>query len=618
MLKKGVKSSLKPTTPVCVCTGRLFTPGKAAAFCLIIFFMYLCTLKKGCESWNIDTFYYLTLAKSLISLEGFKILGTPYTKYPFGFPCLLAPIVGIVGYNFLFIQLFMVIIAIFALYTTFIFFKRFSKERIAETAFLLTGVSYFFWAFSCNYIVSETPYLLFSLLTLIMAQKSLKEHNNVIRNSVLLSLLILASYFIRMVGIALLAAVCIFACKSLIKKHKDASACANADRLKRLCTILLICGIAISAWYVREKLLPTVETSVSYGEEFVMRTTEAGQPLPSFVFSIIKRNLVNNITHIASLVTSIPQFPQNLRFWGYFISLLFALGFLHSLIKNSTVVEWYLAFYIGIHLLWPYDYVRFWYPAIPFVFFYLLKALSLIKENIFTALPVQTQTGTGTDTKRKAIFFALLFCGFFLVYIPLTETQYYQNGLMGRYQMLITIVFVMLYFLMLSTSFIFAFLSKKDNTEGIANSQEGMRLYLWKIAFAIIVFHNLSMIAYRTHLKHQDYGLRWADKLYFQEMGQWLRQNSDKNDVVMCEDKKTNVALGVFSERNCTPYPEALDVQSITDKFQKENVRYILVENNKKSHLKNLRDLEAFSMLNFRKILQVEGNQLFKIEPRKS
>ena len=121
------------------------------------------------------------------------------------------------------------------------------------------------------------------------------------------------------------------------------------------------------------------------------------------------------------------------------------------------------------------------------------------------------------------------------------------------------------------------------------------------------------MIAYRTYLKHQDYGLRWAGKLYFQEIGQWLRQNSNKNDVVMCDDP---IALGVFSERSCVQFPKVNATQDIIDKIQKESARYIVIESNKRPLIKNLREIEVFHMSNFKEILQVEGNLLFKIEPR--
>ncbi|HHT9124509.1 MAG TPA: ArnT family glycosyltransferase [Candidatus Brocadiia bacterium] len=570
-------------------TNFILTQRKAVLFCLTVFFFYLCTLKNGCEIWNIDAFYYLTLAKSLITLDGYKILGIPHTLYPFGFPLLLAPVVGIFGYNFLIIQIFLITIAVFALFVCFVFLRRFYNGKLADTAFLLTGISYFFWSFNCNIIVSEIPYLLFSLLALIVAQKSLKEDNNVIRNAILLSVLILAAYFTRLVGIALLAAVCIFACKPLIKRQKDA--------LKRLGTILIICGIAIGAWYVRGKLLENLEASWSYEQEFAQRAItdkEVGQPLSSYTFTVIKRNLINNTTHIASLVTSIPKFPHSLRFWGYLISLLFVIGFLYSLIKKSTVVEWYLAFYIGIHLLWPYDYVRFWYPVAPLVFFYLLKTLSLIKENLLSR--------GGSSSWWKAIFFSLLFCGFFLVYIPLSETQYYEGGLMGYYQMIVTFVFVIFYFFVLTTSFIFAFYEPRVT---------GYESRILKIAFAILIFHSLSMIAYRTYLKHQDYGLRTVGKLYFQEMGQWLRQNSNKDDVVMCDGP---VVFGVFSERSCVQFPKVPATQDIIDTIQKENVRYVLIESNKKPFLQNLRELEVFHVLNFKEILQVEGNLLLKIE----
>ncbi len=209
------------------------------------------------------------------------------------------------------------------------------------------------------------------------------------------------------------------------------------------------------------------------------------------------------------------------------------------------------------------------------------------------------------------MFLILLASGYFLVFIPLSETAgVFERGLMGYYQIIVTFIFIVLYFLMVTISFIFAFLSKKDNREGIADSQ---RLYLWKIIFAIIIFHNLSMIAYRTYLKHQDYGLRNVGKFYFQEMGQWLRKNSNKNDVVMCDDP---IALGVFSERSCVQFPKVHATQDIIDTIQKENAGYVLVENNKRPRLNNLREIEVFYMLNFKEIMQVEGNLLFKIESR--
>ena len=127
-------------------TNVILTPRKAAFFCLIVFFLYFCTLKKGLEFWNIDSFYYLTLAKSLVSLNGYNILGMPHARYPFGFPCLLAPVVGIFGYNFFVIQIFLITLAALGLFVCFIFLRRSYNEKTADIAFLLTGISYLFWS----------------------------------------------------------------------------------------------------------------------------------------------------------------------------------------------------------------------------------------------------------------------------------------------------------------------------------------------------------------------------------------------------------------------------------------------------------------------------------------
>ncbi len=146
-----------------------FNTAEGCIFLFNCLFSVLLYIEKGLEFWNIDSFYYLTLAKSLVSLNGYNILGMPHARFPFGFPCLHAPVVGIFGYNFFVIQIFLITLAAFALFVCFIFLRRSYNEKTADIAFLLTGISYFFWSFNCNFIISETPYFLFSLLTLITA-----------------------------------------------------------------------------------------------------------------------------------------------------------------------------------------------------------------------------------------------------------------------------------------------------------------------------------------------------------------------------------------------------------------------------------------------------------------
>ena len=156
-------------------------------------------------SW--DSAIYITVSRALATGHGYTYMGYAHTKYPFMFPLLLAPITGIFGYNFLLMRLMIVFMVFFAIWFSFVLVRRVADEWIALCVMALTAASYplMLWT---TWVLSDSPYMFFSMLALIFIQQYGRETSPFNRRAVFASLLVLASYFTRGIGLALaLAAV---------------------------------------------------------------------------------------------------------------------------------------------------------------------------------------------------------------------------------------------------------------------------------------------------------------------------------------------------------------------------------------------------------------------------
>ena len=189
-----------------------------------------------------DSATYIMLGKSLISGHGFKYMDIPHTKYPFMFPLMLAPIVGLFGRNFLLMRLLIVLTALGSIGLTFWLFKRSFGTWPGLGIMVMTAASYPL-VLECTRILSDIPYMFLSLLSLIFIRRYAHDERWKGKSGYICAALILASFFTRYIGLALFAGTVIY----LLVDSRG----TLALRLRKIALISLIFLIPASLWMVR-------------------------------------------------------------------------------------------------------------------------------------------------------------------------------------------------------------------------------------------------------------------------------------------------------------------------------------------------------------------------------
>ena len=172
---------------------------------LIFAVFYIFLLDNSLSFVLTDTHTYILLGKSLSLGQGYRQIWLPgnpeYKKTPPFFPLLLAPIIYFLGYNFFVMKLICVITAIGSLGLVYLLFKRL-KQSMALIILLLCGFSFQFVYYS-QQILTEIPYLFFSLLALIFAKKAANRKNFYSGMLIFAIFFILISFFTRTIGASL-------------------------------------------------------------------------------------------------------------------------------------------------------------------------------------------------------------------------------------------------------------------------------------------------------------------------------------------------------------------------------------------------------------------------------
>jgi dolichyl-phosphate-mannose-protein mannosyltransferase len=324
-----------------------------------------------------DSATYIMLGKSLITGHGFKYMDIPHTKYPFMFPLMLCPIVGLLGRNFLMMRLMIVSMALGSIGLTFWLFKRSFGLWLGLGVMLMTAASYPLMI-ECTRILSDVPYMLLSLLSLIFIRRYAQDEKWKGKFGYISAGLILASFLTRYIGMALFGGTVIYL---LVDSKGDMSL-----RLRKIALISLIFLIPASLWMVRGAVFrktspppPGLREFLSYEKELVI--VNPGDPHSGTLSlsNFVSRVRVNT-PYYQDLAADIIR-GKDARSRGYIraITILLLCGFVYCLVKWRGVFEYYVFFYVLIYIVWTsLQGHRFLVPIIPFIFYYLIRALLLV------------------------------------------------------------------------------------------------------------------------------------------------------------------------------------------------------------------------------------------------
>ncbi len=328
-----------------------------------------------------DSATYIMLGKSLITGHGFKYMGISHTKYPFMFPLMLSPIIGLFGRNFFLMRLLIVLMALGSVWLTFRLFRRAFDAWLGLGLMLITAASYPLM-FECTRILSDIPYMFLSLLSLIFVLRYARDEKWSSRYGYITAGLLLVSFFTRYIGLALFAGTGVY----LLLDSKG----PLSLRFKKIALISVIFLIPASLWMARGAVMRKIDPPpldlrefLSYEKELVV-VTAADPHAKTLRLGDLTSRIQQNSRYYQDLTADIvsgKDANSKTRAWIIFVILM--CGFIYSLVRWRTCFEYYVFFYILIYLAWTsLQGTRFLVPIIPFIFYYLIRALWLIPDSL--------------------------------------------------------------------------------------------------------------------------------------------------------------------------------------------------------------------------------------------
>ncbi len=321
-----------------------------------------------------DSAIYISLARAMVSGDGYTYMGYPHTKYPPGFSLLLAPIELTAGHNFLLMRLFIALCAVGSIGLTFILFRRTVSVSAAAAISLMTAASYALFIES-THILSDVPYMFVSIAALIAAERYSRYLSA--RYAFITMALITAAFMIRLIGFTL--ALSLVPAILISARHHKVQV-----RIKHVVFVLAIISLAVGLWVGRNALItdnlpPGLRESLSYESELIAVNPDNPRSVTVTQSDLMVR-FGKNMAHYEKMfvdlltarrVTNMTLVHVLIAFW--------LIGWLLALVFRHSVLEYYALFYMLVYLLWPaWQGERFLIPILPMIFYYALQPLILL------------------------------------------------------------------------------------------------------------------------------------------------------------------------------------------------------------------------------------------------
>ena len=330
-----------------------------------------------------DNAQFINLGRSLAEGHGLSetIEGepVPHTKYPFGFPLLLAIIHILFPGNLIALKSLVVLLYAISIPLTYLLIRRFASPPMALGVSALCLASPLLLDYS-HQVMSEIPFLLFSLIALLLLHRAHKSDTLSALAPAIIA--IIAAYYIRSAGIILIATGIIFF--ALHKKWKEAGLIAIGSFLLAL------------PYQIRNASLggtPYIEQLLSINP---YRPEEG-----LLTFTALIERILANLELYSQLVIPYILLPFSIDTdsfvgVGLFFSALILYALIIGLIKRHLLIV-YLTCYLGLYILWPdtWSDTRFLVPAIPILFYAILTTMDELLRLLARALK-KTASRAGT------------------------------------------------------------------------------------------------------------------------------------------------------------------------------------------------------------------------------
>jgi hypothetical protein len=321
-----------------------------------------------------DNTEFITLARSLEQGKGLTYINvpdpTPATKYPFGFPLLLAPLERLFPGQWVPMKWLVVVLLSLGMPVFYWLVRQRLGVLPALVATLLcltagrtlqnSGPLLLDYG---HQVMSEIPYMVFSLLALLLVEKGIRTPG-VVRNYPLIGgfLATMCACYIRSIGLVLVAAMATY----LLVRRDGRRA-------------LIFSGAALLTWLPWHLRNRAVGGGGTYFRQLLM--VNPYRPELGFLDST---SLVERIVGNANIYLSF-YLPVNLWPWseGYpdvlnplsllVVGLMVYAAVLCLWRQQDLLLLIYAAFYLGTVLVWPWTGDRFLAPIVPVLAFFLVR-----------------------------------------------------------------------------------------------------------------------------------------------------------------------------------------------------------------------------------------------------
>ncbi len=317
-----------------------------------------------------DNANYMLLARALADGRGYSdtlvLPSGPHTKYPFFYPLMLAGVFKIFGENMLLIKLLNVgFIMLMGIACHGLVLRR-DGPGLALPAGLL-AVSWILVHDLSNHVLSDIAFAGLAMACLWVFPEP--GQNRYRLRLIACALLLVLSYFTRTAGLALFAALIAATLFGLpLRGHLRA-------KLIQALLLVVIFVMAAAPWALRNYRVAQAQ-GFSYVQEFMQVDPTKVESEPLDFGSLGWRVLDNSRSYLKNMsfnyIGGINLLPDT---GCYVVAAFFWAAMLAGLIlslRSPGIMEYFLVFYIGLILLWPFNSQRFSLPLFPIMGFYLL------------------------------------------------------------------------------------------------------------------------------------------------------------------------------------------------------------------------------------------------------
>lgn len=332
---------------------------------LFAFSLYASMVQNDLGDWGGDSARYVLVARMLASGEG-KELIDPLGKARLYFyhiltPLLIVPIIKVFGVNFLVLRLFFVILSCLALVLVYKLYK--GKGDYFPLFIMLLMASSPLFLYYTSLILTEIPYVVFSLLSLITVVHKMRPSIPLGREDLLFFFWVLLAFLTRYIAVSIIFAVVIYL---IIKKGEF----KKAFLITWVCCSLIFCWFYLSSYFDKE---------YDFLRQFLWRDPyDLGKGIVTFkeLLGRWKRNLIFYFENLPIII--VPLLRKSIIF-KYLCLLVILSGLITKLKREEAdVLDIYFFLYLFILSIWWWREYRFVLPLIFLISYYFIYGLIFI------------------------------------------------------------------------------------------------------------------------------------------------------------------------------------------------------------------------------------------------